>query len=424
MQTAAALLVCLIAGTSHWPLAEAVASGRPARSGTSAAQQAPAAGSQRAEAERLANAGQNEAALKLFQAMSAANPDDLEARMWIAKLHLRMGQPVRASGVYESIVATQPQNVDAWLGLGTALMDAGRWHEAGDALNRAEALAGDRIDVLASQGRFHGAEGRSTLALAYYGKALVKEPGNADIVAAADALRAARAHRAEVGYDFQKFDDIESSMHSGTVRLNLRANDALRVFGHAQAQTFDDETEGRFGGGVEWFANRSLTLRAGAFGGGNVWLPSADFFGHATINGRRVHWTLQLRYFDFDGADLWIGGPGIALDLTPRVVLEAEYLRGRTGVDDVSSTTSDNASIGLVARLSTRVRGSVFYHRGIDRLDWLTLDRLTADDANTMSFELAADPTPFFTLSGGYDFHDRSDGFKANRARGWLTYRF
>jgi hypothetical protein len=424
MQTAAALFVCLIAGPSPsnaGPLS--TISSPPAA--PMAQQASPDPANQRGEAERLANVGNNEAALKLFQAIAAANPDDIEARTWIARLHLRMGHPVRAAGVFESIVAAQPQNVDAWLGLGTARMDAGRWREAGEALNRAEALAGDRIDVLAAQGRFHGAEGRSTLALAYYGKALAKEPGNAMVMGAADALRASRANRIEVGYDFQKFDGIDSTMHSGTFRVNMHATDALRVFGHAQAQTFDEENEGRFGGGVEWLAHRSVTLRAGALvGAGTDFLPSTDVFAHATINRRRVRWTLQLRYFDFEGADLWIGGPGLAVDLTPRLVLLGEYLRGRTAFDGFESITSDNASVGIVAQLSDTVRGSVSYHRGIDRLDWLTVDRLTADDANTVGFGVAADATPFVTISGGYDFHDRGPDLQAHRARVWLTYRF
>ena len=423
MQTAAALFVCLIAGPSSGPPAEP-RSALPAPLVSWQQAQTPA-GDQRAEAERLANAGNHEAALKLFQAIAAANPDDIEARTWIARIHLRAGHPIRASGVFESIVAAQPQNVDAWLGLGTARMEAGRWREAGDALNRAEALAGDRIDVLAAQGRFHGAEGRSTLALAYYGKALAKEPGNAAIIAAADVLRASVANRIEAGYDFQKFDGIDGAMHSGTVILNMRATDAIRVFGHAQAQTFEDENDARFGGGIEWLAHRSVLLRAGVlFGADADFLPSTDVFAHATFSRRRLRWTLQLRSFDFDGASLWIGGPGLAFDLTPRVTLQGEYLRGRTEFDGFTSVTSNNASVGVLAQLSDRVRGSVSYHRGIDRLDWLTVDRLTAEDANTMSFGIAADATPFVTLSGGYDFHDRGEGLQAHRARLWLTYRF
>src|SRR6185436_13886325 len=85
----------------------------------------PQAPDQRAEAERLARSGAHEEALKAFQALAAQNPDDIEARLWIARIHVLMGHPERAADVYQSIVAAQPQNVDALLGLGEALTTAG-----------------------------------------------------------------------------------------------------------------------------------------------------------------------------------------------------------------------------------------------------------------------------------------------------------
>ena len=48
----------------------------------------PQAQDQRAEAERLARSGAHEQALKEFQALAALNPDDIEARLWIARLHV------------------------------------------------------------------------------------------------------------------------------------------------------------------------------------------------------------------------------------------------------------------------------------------------------------------------------------------------
>lgn len=346
--------------------------------------------------------------------------------MAIGRLHLRMGHPARAAAVFESVIATQPQNVDALLGLAVAMMDAGRWREASESLNRAEALAAERIDVLAAQGRYHAAEHRPELALAYYGRALVVDPGNVEIRAASDAVRATGAHRVELGYDFQKFDGVDDGMHAGTIEVNARVNDSWRVFVRGQAQRFDDEQDARGGGGAEWIARPGVRLRAGAlFGSDNVWLPATDLFADATIARRRARWTLTVRYFDFTVADLWIGGPGVEFDVTPLVTLHARYLRGRTTVPFGDSSTSDSVTIGASAQLAQRVRGSLAYHHGLEHLDWLTADRVDADDANTLSAGIAADVTPFVSLSAAYDYHDRpGDYFTANRARAWLTLRF
>src|SRR5512132_2737835 len=148
-----------------------------------------------AEAERLANSGAYAAALRAFQAIAAANPDDIDARLWIGRMHTRLGHPEHAANVYRSILATQPQNLDALIGLGNSLVALGRLKEAADALNRAEAMAADRPAVLTAQGHLHEAANRTTLALAYYLRAISLDPSNTDAKQAADALRALRAHR-------------------------------------------------------------------------------------------------------------------------------------------------------------------------------------------------------------------------------------
>lgn len=132
--------------------------GRPAEivdpsSMSMAAGQAPDA---RQEAERLAASGAHEEALERFQAIAAANPDDIGARIWIGRLHMRMGHARRAAAVYESIVAVDPKNVEALAGLGAALVEAGDLDAAAGVLTRAEALAPERIDVLAAQGASTG----------------------------------------------------------------------------------------------------------------------------------------------------------------------------------------------------------------------------------------------------------------------------
>src|SRR5688572_23180411 len=103
-----------------------------------AAPQAPAVqapSEPRAQAEQLARSGSYRAALERFQAIAAKNPDDLEARVWIARLHSLMGDDRRAVDVYESIIATHPKHVDALVGLGDALVRLGRLREAADTLN-------------------------------------------------------------------------------------------------------------------------------------------------------------------------------------------------------------------------------------------------------------------------------------------------
>lgn len=378
----------------------------------------------RAEAERLAASGAYAEALKRFQSLAAANPDDAAARLWIGRLHLLMGQPRRAAAVFESLVASDAKNVDALAGLGSALAGIGEWDRAVEALNRAESLAPDRIDILAAQGQLHGAAGRSTLALAYYDRALAGDPDNDEIRAAADSLRAFRAHRATLGYNYQRFDPSIGDFNSGTLAVNARVSDALRLVGVAEVIRFEENDETRGGGGIEWLVSPRVLLRGGVLGGGGVLLPSLDAYGEATFVRGRARWIVTLRYFDFDGADLWIAGPGFAYTLDPRLTLQAQYLRGRSRFDFADSETSDNLVLGVHGRPAARLTGFVQYRYGIDRLDWLTGDRLIPGDASTLAVGGSLDLSPAVTVGGEYDHQARSNDVKVHRAQALLTVRF
>lgn len=404
----------------------------------------------RAQAERLARTGAHTEALQRFQALAAANPDDTASRLWIGRLHLLMGHPHRAAAVFESLVATDSQNVEALTGLGRSLTETGELKAAADALNRAEALAADRVDVLAAQGRLHAADGRDTLALAYYGRALAAEPGNAAIRAEADALRATRAHRLELGYDFQAFDPSAGTLHAGRIEVNARVSDAVRLFARGQVLRHDADaplepalyaelvalgvdpaignssrTESRGGAGIEWTVHPAVRLRGGAqFGDDTLWLPEVDVFADAMFGSGRTRWTFRTHYFEFGETDLWIGGPGIAIDLTPRATLIGEYLRGRTGIAGGGSETTDSATLGLHGRITTSTTAFFEYHRGLDRLDLFTADMLAAAEANTLSFGGALDFTPFVGLAARYDFQDRTSRVQVHRGSAVLTFRF
>jgi YaiO family outer membrane protein len=384
----------------------------------------PQAPDQRAEAERLANSGANAAALKQFQALAAANPDDIEARVWIARLHSRMGNPEHAVAVYRSIIAVQPQHVDALTGLGSALVTLGRLKEAADALNRAEALAADRPDVLTAQGRLHQAGNHTTLALAYYLRALALDPANADARAASDALRASRAHRVELDYDFQHQNGGIDNAHVGTFEVNARVSDAVRIFGRGQVQSAFSVDEQRAGGGVEWSITPHAWVHAGAlFGADTVYLPEADGFVEASLAAGRARWSFQLRRADFDGADLWLGGPGLTVAVGGGVEASARYYRGRVTTLGFDPATTDTVALEIAGRPGERVWVGVGYTHGIDRLDWLTIDRVTFE-ADTLSLKASYDFTPFATFRAGYSFQSRPGALQAHRARAGIVFRF
>ena len=82
--------------------------------------------------------------------------------------------------------------VSALVGGGDAYTRLGRRGEAADLLTRAETAAPDNPAVLAAQGRLHAASGRTTLAIAYYERALVIDANTAGARAELAALQRLR----------------------------------------------------------------------------------------------------------------------------------------------------------------------------------------------------------------------------------------
>jgi tetratricopeptide (TPR) repeat protein len=387
---------------------------------------APQDANRRADAERLAASGAHAEALKRFQALAAENPDDIEARLWIARLHARMDHPERALDVYRSITSTHPQNVAALVGAGRMLTELERFDEAADALARAEALAADDPAVLAASGALHGMAGRSTLGLAYYDRALALRPTDVEVRQAADRLRASRAHRVQLEYDFAGYQPFDEELQMGGLEVNARVTDTVRLFARGQSMRADDEYENRGGGGIEWRPTRHLTFAAGAFGGTDTAiLPELDIFASLSLrHSPRVRWLLDVRYADYDVANVWIGGPGIGIRFGD-AELTARVLPSRTQLAFADSFTTTSASIGIAGPLGDRATVSAEYRYGIDRLDWLTLDRVLLDDeAHTAAFHGTFDFTPFVTLGAGYEYREQPGDISIHRALARLILRF
>ena len=58
----------------------------------------------RARAEQLAQAGHASEAIKIFEQIVEQDPSDVEARLWIARLALRMGRPRDAEIGFRSVI--------------------------------------------------------------------------------------------------------------------------------------------------------------------------------------------------------------------------------------------------------------------------------------------------------------------------------
>lgn len=380
----------------------------------------------RAEAERQARSGAHAAALKTFQTLAAADPNDFDARMWIGRLYMWLGNPGAARPVFEGILLAKPAHVEALLGLATAALNTGDMTAAEGALKRAEAAAPEAADVLAARGRYHRLRGRLGLAAAYYERAALLSPADRDIGDARDAVQASRAHRIEAGYQFERFSLDIPDTHAGSVEINIRAGERARLFARGQSQRKFAITEERAGGGAEWMPNRRFHLRAGAlFGGTSVILPRGDAAVEVDYGAGRVTWLGSTRYLHFPGSNVWIGSAGVSFTLSERVGATVRYYRSETAFAAANTLAGNNAvSIGGTVRATRRIRLSAGYARGYESFETLTSDRLRQRGAQTLDLGGALAISPWTSVGANYEYQRRDDRSRLTTASLNIVQRF
>src|SRR4051812_17177238 len=79
----------------------------------------------RARAEGLARNGRTVEAMELFTQIVTLNPSDIEARLWLARLALRLGRVNEAEDRFRSVLLEHPDDVDGRIGLALVLTRTG-----------------------------------------------------------------------------------------------------------------------------------------------------------------------------------------------------------------------------------------------------------------------------------------------------------
>ena len=100
------------------------------------------------------------------------------------------------------------------------------------------------------------------------------------------------------------------------------------------------------------------------------------------------------------------------------------YLRGSSdAADGFTNISTDTVSLRLDGAVTKQARLGLGYTHGIDRVDWLTSDRIGLE-SDTLDVRGDFSITPFVSLEVGYAFQSRPDDIQVHRARAGLTFRF
>lgn len=378
-----------------------------------------------AAAVQRANDGQDAEALALFQRLAATNPNDHDARIWIARLHERMGHPALAEPVYRSVLLEDGARLEALLGVGTSLVAMHRAADALEFLDRAEQLAPRNPGVLDALALAHAEAGHETRALDYRQRALGAGPSDRR-TQALEAVRLTHAHRIEARGLFERFEGTTPDTHGGDVGLNLRLSDHWRVTGAVQVQRKFAATDQRGGGGLEWRWRPETTLVGQVLAGpGNTILPRGDYLGalHHTWDG--VTWSASVRHIDFTRVRLTAFVPEVAWRPRPRLAVTARYAFTITDHEGaINWERGHTAHLRGTWDLQARTHVTLGYAHGIDDFDALSIDRVGPFSADTALAGLRVDLPALTSIGATYEYLRRDGGGTMNRVVLALAQRF
>ena len=383
-----------------------------------------AAGSDLTAAIELAQSGREAEALIAMQKIAAANPEDHVARLWIANLHMRMGHPNLAEAVYRRIVVEDPQNVDAWVGLGTALLHQDRIVEALDALERSEEIAPENPNVVGALASAYQLAGDDRRSISYRQRLVAMSPTKTNVMLLEDARRA-YGHRLETQAYDEDFTAPTQSSRASDIALNYRLSEVVRVIGRAQVQRKFGRREDREGGGVVWrwmpwgtFTGQALINNS------NRVMPQRDYLGRIDYGYHQVTWTGQVRYFDFFGANVLMLSPGVTLAPSPRWTVGLRYALTSTDFATITGVQNQTFDVRVAREVAPRIWATGGFIRGVENFDSFSIDEAGEFHAKTASGSVQILLPSLTSILGRYDYQWRQDSMRMGRATISLVQAF
>ena len=373
---------------------------------------------------QLAQQGRNAEALAALQKIAAADPNDHLTRLWIANVHARMAHPELAENVYRSITFEDPRNVDAWVGLGTVLLQQDRISEGLNALNRAEEIAPENPSVWGALASGYELAGDTSRSISYYERLASTSPTTINRLNLENARRQYQ-HRFESQTFGEDYNGSTPTTRGEDLAVNYRLSDGVRAIGRWQVERKFSRNENRGGGGVEWRWTPWGTLTGQVLvNDNNRVLPQRDYLARVDYGYHRATYTAALRYFDFFGANTTMFSPGVTIALTPRWTFGAKYAFTTSDTASRSSVEGNTVDLRAAHEILPRLWLRGGYIRGIENFDQFSIDHIGDFRANTANAGVQLLFPSLTSIVVNYDYQKRENSVKMQRLNIGLVQAF
>lgn len=369
----------------------------------------------RARAEQLARDGRTADAIALFSRIVDRDPRDDEARIWLARLALRLGRTSEAEAGFRAVLARRPDDVDASIGLGTALLRTNDWRGALALLEPLEERAADDADLLATLARAYRRAGDDRRALRYFERARARAPHDPDIIAGYEAAARVYGHAVVVeGWGQGGSPGLEGT--SGALVMDIRVAPPFRLLAHGRVQHRSGTSDALGGAGIRWRANRASTVEVHAFGG-----PDNEALPERHVSAAALHYVGSLeigadvRALAFQTSHVVAVSPIVAWD-RERWRLDTRYSLSRARFDGAGDTSEDHSVfVRGTLRPQRRIALMAVYAYGIESFADLTADRLRALNATTAGTGVQFDLPSLSRLAINWEHQWRSNDTSVDR---------
>lgn len=338
------------------------------------------------EVRKYAEAQDWASALRIVDREAARTPQDMDVRVWRARVLTWSGHLPEAEKEYLEILKVARSDPDNWMGLASVYSREGKAREALRALNTAVELDPKRADLHAARARALRAAGERNEARLEFQKALNLDPTSMEARAGLISVRGERKHELRFGQDNDLFN-YTSANHAGWISL---ASQWTPHWSTNFAGSFYDRfgtNAGKFSGAITGRLPRwgALTV-GGAAGHDNTVIPKSEFFFEAD-HGWKTSETEVVRAVEFVYGQHWYWYQGIrilTLSGTTIVYLPRDWTfsAGATGVRSTFSGTGTewrpsgltHLGFPVAGRGDKRLSGNLFFATGTE--DFAKVDQI------------------------------------------------
>jgi hypothetical protein len=319
--------------------------------------------------------------MALFARIVEQNPGDIEARLWVARLALRMGRVAEAEAGFRAVLAERPGEIDATVGLGMALRRKGDWREALTVLTPARDLV----------------------------------PRDPDVVEALEGMARAFGHSVSVEGVGERGSSAPDRS-SGSLDAGVRIAPRVHFQARARVQRGPYYTDRMFGGGLRWRLGKSTTLAGHVAGGSdNVALASTDVSAEVTHYTGALELGGAIRGMSFATADVIAVSPMAAWDAGGRWRIDGRYTYSRSQFSGSQSTGDHSVMVRDAFRPWRRVALLATYAYGIESFEQLTTSRIGALGSTTAAAGIRINLPSVTTVAATWEHQWRSNDTAIDR---------